>query len=976
MSINLHIPNDIYFSEENFDLSFMASNSGVEITNFTGYKFVINGSNSYSISQSDYSSNSHRFTKIKDNYNHVLLPLNDIADKYPCIQISTSNTELSKYNGYYYFDDTSAEAWDNAKSLYDNCSTSLVLRHERGPYQLRANIKYLDGNELYGNCYILELFENDVATKYFFIGAKETNDGPDEQYQWSQQVQWNEDCRFSFRHIVEQWGYQDYETIENSGIIKKDIPLIIASKDYSIKIKLKNGANISPQVTKNLMIKKDSPTNAFLQLTGSTEQIDYTGFYQKHGRFFPSSFITAEYSATDKQDMGVSIFINSNSTSDGKLAQGIKLKSNITKVSQLLLPQMMFGNTIINKVRIDFTDIAGNVSSIEKSIRQNNVLSRLAYDNLVENTQVLRDNDNALIVQTTVSDTNTYYRAWNEYWFPETHKLPTFNNGVLDEQTALAMAKMQTWTDAQYRDFDRAKSNSGQLLRDNQGRVLQDWNDTKYYENGINDWMNGTNITSYCIINPQDISDFRLEFEYFYLNTSINSTGQNKTAYNLGYKGDVLVVYDATAEGCTKKKNNNGITTYTLEDLSKLKRLFAIKGSSADGSVTVKDFTNEELSNSYEKLDKGLITSSINCNLICLIPYTDRGQVSTGFKLKAGPKIQYEYRNYDINYETGEIWVHPQNNNYAHKLIYANYRYYQNSIGYDNEKGTVALSNKVNDSPMVGNVYVYLNLSSESNSVPFQYMNGQEIKTFLTTQDDFQDYSTPFFYCSPDEDYLSSYVKQQEYDITSASPKGRLSNFFVNKDEGFINFNNTVTPIGRIFGSYYYHTLYRLTSDGYGDLQFYQNILVPATDAEGYQDWTYVDLMVINEGTANLTSGSLKLLPRGYVSSGTTVDTVLDNNRPWDQQQGSLAQTVNQCGGYYDSSYQLLKQEHEANRSSAIGARNITTIAFGSLSTKSRGFFRIFWTLANSESSWIQCTRGNKLFSAELAGTYNSFSID
>ena len=120
----------------------------------------------------------------------------------------------------------------------------------------------------------------------------------------------------------------------------------------------------------------------------------------------------------------------------------------------------------------------------------------------------------------------------------------------------------------------------------------------------------------------------------------------------------------------------------------------------------------------------------------------------------------------------------------------------------------------------------------------------------------------------------------------------------------------------------------------------------------------------------------MKLLARGYVSSGTTVDTVLDNNRPWDQQQGSLAETVQQCGGYYRSSYKLLKQQAPAERGTARDAKGNNTISFSTLNTKSRGFFRIFWTLQSGESTWIQCTRGNKLFSAELAGTYNTMGLD
>ena len=798
MSINLY-PNDIYYSKDSFDLSFIASNAGTEITDFTGYKFVINDSNSISVLDCDYSPNTHRFTKIQDNYHHVLLPLTTIGYKYVCIQISNSDEAYKKYNGYYYYDDTSTDAWSNARNAYNSQSTSLILKHTNGQYQLRAEIIGYSTSFFTGTGYVLRLWDNGMSTNIFTICFSQQ----EYEQSWQRNVEWLNSATFQFGKLVEGDDYNQYQDIVNfTGTLKKDVLLVIDNQDYSINIQLKNNLISSDIISKKLIIKKQSPINTYLQLVGSTEDVEYTGFYQKYERFFPSAFITAEYSAMDIANMGVSIFINSNS-----ISQGIELESGETKVAQLLLPQMNIGGIAIkNVVKIKFTDVAGNVSEIEKSIVQNNVLSRFSNDNLVKSAEKIIDKDGILIVQTTISDADTYYRAWNEYWFPDTHKLPTLSNGMIDEQRALAMMLTPSWSDEWAKSFDKAKSNSGLLLKDSEGRVLQEWTDNKKYGNDINDWELGNNaeISSYRIINPQDISDFRLQFEYFNLDTAIN-IGYNRTAYNLGYKGDVLVIYDASAEGCTKKKNNNGITEYVLEDPSKLKRLFAIKGSVADNSITIKDFTADESSNSWEKFDNGLITPAINSDLICLIPYTDRGSVSTGFKLKAGPKIQYEYNNYDINYETGEIWVHSKRNDYISPEIKASYNYYQNSIDEDNENGTIILSNTSNSLPLVGNVYVYLNMSKTEWQMPFRYLNGDEIKTFITTQDDFQDYSTPFFYCSPDEDYLSNNTKRQSYDEMALNPRGRISKFSINKDEGYLHFSRTgeVVPKGRIFGSYY-----------------------------------------------------------------------------------------------------------------------------------------------------------------------------
>jgi hypothetical protein len=198
--------------------------------------------------------------------------------------------------------------------------------------------------------------------------------------------------------------------------------------------------------------------------------------------------------------------------------------------------------------------------------------------------------------------------------------------------------------------------------------------------------------------------------------------------------------------------------------------------------------------------------------------------------------------------------------------------------------------------------------------------------------DDLVDYSEPYFSVVP-KGVESIYGIYYDYDMNSK--EGKLyKGYLLNKDTGILTFSNNNTypqPLGRIFGDYMHHTYYRLTSDGYGDLYFNgSGILVPSKSQNSYTDWTYVDLKIVNEGLNTITEGTLQFLARGYITKGTVVDTVLDNNRPWDVQQGTTAETVQRTGACYSNDYSKLK---EANRSNAYDSiiNNGQSCNFGTL---------------------------------------------
>lgn len=292
------------------------------------------------------------------------------------------------------------------------------------------------------------------------------------------------------------------------------------------------------------------------------------------------------------------------------------------------------------------------------------------------------------------------------------------------------------------------------------------------------------------------------------------------------------------------------------------------------------------------------------------------------------------------------------------------------------EKGTVSFNERMNY-PLLGTFTNYLYLSKYGNSKPYGYFSpNKNIYNFITSEDDLVDYSEPSFYIEPENSIITS-SNYYDFSLNNNTQAGKLpSGYTFVKDTGIFTFANKI-PIGRLLSNYYYHTFYRLTSDGYGDLYFYgTGVLVPAPESASTKDWTYVDVKIVNEGMNSLNQGVLQFLTRGYVTKGTIVDTVLDQNRPWDVQQGTTIETVQSVGAYYSTSKSGLDNSYPATRAKAYDAKGKQTCNFGTLNAKGYTFLRIFWCIStNSDgTAWINCTRGAKCFSAELSGVYYIFT--
>ena len=258
------------------------------------------------------------------------------------------------------------------------------------------------------------------------------------------------------------------------------------------------------------------------------------------------------------------------------------------------------------------------------------------------------------------------------------------------------------------------------------------------------------------------------------------------------------------------------------------------------------------------------------------------------------------------------------------------------------------------------------------------YLNPHCIRTFATTEDDYVDYVDPAFYVEPIGTEMNT---ASIYNVDENTFVGKMvRGYSCNRDTGILVIDDSVTtPLGRLFGMYSYHTFYRLTSDGYGDLYFYgTGVLVPATVSNSYTDWAYVDLRIVNEGTNTLHDGLLQFLARGYITTGSVVDTVLDNNRPWDVQEGTTAETVQRTGARVATSHSALNNgtNSKATRTNAFNARASQSAVLGTIDPKGMVYVRVFWCIANNAegTAWIDCTRGKKLYSGELAGRYYVFS--
>lgn len=760
----------------------------------------------------------------------------------------------------------------------------------------------------------------------------------------------------------------------------------------------------SNEVTFILATQANEITNALFEVAGPTGNKNYAGFYiDEDKRFIPTKLLNVQYAASCPIEIRAKLSnleikgmnFQTPYKHEGLITGSAKLTSSIDLAKPDTTLQMMltFQDKAGNKV-----ELSQNITVITRLFRMNG--TRIKEDDAGYQTKFfsVASTTSMLEIPKTVTSSDEFSRQWEDIFYPTTHGYPRSSDGKIDYQEALRISKPVDETGengptteelTRYDQLQLTNDSSG-LSTDSDDRYMTSgWQTSKVYSRMESSSFgeNGENLR-YWVIDNEGYSDLALEFEYFDLDNQISNIPPNILS---PYDGDVLVVYDAQADGCLEESVDiYGKKTYKIKDSSLLVELFAFTGSYRTNDIRMQSGTALPIT----QTGNGFITSNITTtSRICIILYTDNDYQASGFKIKAGPRHNVVLSNYDLNEVTGEVWIHQepgttQNHWYSPSRVKSSHQFMTSNVNFDVENGVLLLDTR-SGSTITGDFtvysYLYQNGKAETPKAYFSYSNTAgdnksdhpELKNFLLYNDDCVDYYEVSMCVVPTgivPNYSDIYSFQN-----SAQNVGRIvSNFSVNKDKGTIAFS-TAVPLGRIFASYTHHSYYRLTNDGYGDLVFYDNALVPSSDysTTGLKDWTYVDLMIYNEGSNSLSDGIMKFMSRGYIDSKgneQTVTQVVDENRPWDVQSGTIAETVSRTGANFNVSYTGLTAKSRAAAVKAVNDTSSGGLAFGqTMLPRSKAYIRVYWCLAQNDSSsptYVTTTRGQKLWSSELSGRY------
>lgn len=667
-----------------------------------------------------------------------------------------------------------------------------------------------------------------------------------------------------------------------------------------------------------------------------------------------------------------------------------------------------------------FTDIAGNETVITKTIKLNNRIFRCAKKNLREESAdyshvVMRENSYGTfdtIAKAAVGTEDDFKRMWNDIYFPETHA-PKMNGSDIDldwareayDQYVKAGNKFSYNGDTEFGIFNMSEDSEGkyQPVYDSEKRVTTIWNNSKTYSPYIS--RNRADMW-FKVIDNYGQGDITLEFEHFDM---MSTPGDMANATAGGYKGDVVMIYNAENENClTEVKNSDGTITYPTSGVNTvLMELLAVY-SGTPGNVY--DFLSGSSVKSNDTT--GAFEVTFQCQRICIIVCTDSSKEKSGFKIKAGKKIGLVYSNYDIDETNGELWYHGESDNWGStdKKIRMFYDYYDSSVAFDYDRGFVVMN--VNDMPSNSTItcdYSYyknkLNYNEEDNSWLKGDENGgnnssvENYRLYLASDDDFYEYLSPTVYVTP---RFSDIDKSGVIYTVNGDTSGKFldSYWVVDKDRGvlqinryndsnphyYVPFNDDGYPM-RITMDYTHHTFHRLSNDGYGNVKFEDKVIV-ADSTPVYPDATWADIRIVNEGDAILESGRLVFKCRGEVEGDSEeVKKPLDVNRPWDIQEGKKAVTWDRCRVYLSSTYnenyfQFTPSISNLRRTyNAAGGNNASLVVSSSepyLAPQSALYGRIVWNLAGDTGNNLNnvqyptdgLTIGRKSWSAEISGKY------
>jgi hypothetical protein len=165
-------------------------------------------------------------------------------------------------------------------------------------------------------------------------------------------------------------------------------------------------------------------------LIGSDKHSNYTGFYKKEGRFFPSEFITIEFAASSALQMKYKLTGNIKSDVEGIVNGSALTNKLIVKVNPTNKNQSLLNLDNPVNIKLTITDEAGNTNEIESTIRYISRLFRTLNYPLVPASSAYKPrlyaselNTTTAIEEKRISNTE-YTRSWNEIWYPSTHGSP------------------------------------------------------------------------------------------------------------------------------------------------------------------------------------------------------------------------------------------------------------------------------------------------------------------------------------------------------------------------------------------------------------------------------------------------------------------------------------------------------------------------------------------------------------------------
>lgn len=821
-----------------------------------------------------------------------------------------------------------------------------------------------------------------------------------------------------------------------SEVIKYDNELTEEDEEYQTYLWKKDSI-------RGIYLYRQPPNSIVFDVIGSSGSNYYTGMYRdQDGRFIPSNKILVNIYANDNLglDMEYKLYLgNSEESAEWRKFDYPNDKSTYYNIPFFLDSESNYGvfeNNYSANVNLIFRNSAGLSTDVQtRYMFYNTKILKTEQYNLKETTnsykpviEYLNGDEWVGINEQENFDTTVPKRSWREIFYPETHGFPVDALGNIDVTEALKIKdgnvnydaiKTKTETREEINEEGKPIQVTYSVVEyDDEQRPLTIWNESllsKKYRTlqsnskVYNSETGETEGLAYWVIDNQGYSEFQLEFEHFHLDQTAHVQINDLAPFT----GSCLVVYDASEEGATIEYiDKYGRTAYKLGDTTKLKMIAAYSG---DGINANRLYPEENAGSLNATVNGAFTTEKFETKRICLIFYSDGAGVSSGFKIKASPARESDWINWEVDNRRGEVWIHKldteqlEGNTFKTITTQAgfcpdttrmSYEYSDTAFDLNYEDGSIRFYDKQDG--QIWGTFCYFNYSVDKGAykrdeygrvVPMTY-------TYVLADDDLVDYKDVAIYVScVDENGKIQINKDNNYTFANTEnveTDGKIaSNITLYKDSGLIEFSkNCYPPKNRMFADYYSHSYYRLTDDGYGNLYFYDEVIVPDR-SDIYSDYTYVDLKVVNEGEATLKNGRIKFTFRGIASGGSgssdTITSVLNPDRPWDIQEGTPEETFEQVGGVVSTAFNFppmtwanalsiyngeLKSDSETTYK---GGK--TEIPFQvDMEMKKEIYIRVVWSMftggsENSPTYITPTSSGEKCFSGEIEGQFYTVQI-